>query len=235
VDISTSSGLVDEFIIYDTAQFTKNDWRNRNRIKTVDGLRWLTVPVMTAGRFGQTIQETQVVDSRWAAKHWRSLSQSYEHAPYWRKYRDRFAEVYRTCSGLRLLTEINQAFIGTIVSELNIPTRISRASDYEFNGDQTGRLVALCRLFGATSYISGPRGRSYLNLSLFAEAGIDVEFMNYSAYSPYPQLHGAFEPAVTILDLLFNVGPEAIEYMICGHSRELRFSSHNEQGSTSRP
>lgn len=206
-------GSVDEFVLYDSVQFTKNDWRNRNRIKTANGTRWLTIPVITSGRFGQTIKETRIASSGWASKHWRTLSLSYAKAPYFERYRERFAEIYRECGETEYLWVVNRMLIEAVVAELRLPTRISESADYLLTGNRTERLVSLCRTLGADVYISGPSASSYLDLRLFHDASMSVEFFDYSGYGPYPQLHGAFEPAVSILDLLFNVGPEASSYM----------------------
>jgi hypothetical protein len=95
-----------------------------------------------------------------------------------------------------------------------LKTTISDAVDYAVGDDRSGRLVDICRALGAGTYLSGPSARSYLDVGRFRDVGIEVEFMDYSAYGPYPQLHGDFEPSVSVLDLLFNVGPEAPSYML---------------------
>jgi hypothetical protein len=204
---------VDEFVLYDTVQFTKNDWRNRNRIRTAHGVKWLTIPVQTASQFGQTIAETKIAEPGWAAKHWRSLSQSYARAPFFDQYRERLADVYAACADLPYLSAVNRVLIQCVVSALELPTRILSAADYPLDGDRNERLVQLCRVLGAQVYVSGPSARDYLDLPAFTRAGIGVEFMDYSGYAPYPQVHGGFEPAVSVLDLLFNVGDAARSYL----------------------
>lgn len=212
-------GLVDEFVIYDTVQFTKNDWRNRNRIRTAQGVKWLTIPVQTSNQFGQTIAETKIAASDWAKKHWRSLSQSYARAPFFERYREALAERYRQCEGLPYLSAVNRTMIEFIVEAIGVSTRIADAADYRADGDRNERLVHLCRTLGATVYVSGPSARSYLNLEAFDGAGVAVEFVDYSSYRPYAQVHGGeFEPSVSMLDLLFNVGDQALSYMQCGKS-----------------
>ena len=208
-------GSVDEFVMYDVVQFTKDDWRNRNRIKTADGVRWLTIPVLTAGRFGQTIAETRVAGGDWAVKHWRSLSQAYAAAPYFANYRDRFADAYRACGDQPLISSVNRTFIDVISSELGLSTRIIDAAAHVKEGDRNQRLVDLCRALGAGVYVSGPSARTYLDIELFRRHGIDVEFVEYPAYGPYHQLHGSFEPRLSVLDMLFNVGPATTSYLRC--------------------
>jgi hypothetical protein len=209
-------GLVDEFILYDVVQFTKRDWRNRNRIKTPAGAQWLTIPVVTAGAFHQKIANARIADPSWAAKHWRRLTHAYARAPFFAMYRDRFAELYARCEGLGSLSEVNRTLIEAVAADLGLHTRITEAAQYPSDGDRNGRLVTLCRALGATTYVSGPSARAYLDADRFREAGIEIEYMDYSGYRPYPQLHGPFEPSVSVLDLLFNVGPEATKYMRCG-------------------
>ena len=211
-------GMVDHFVLYDIVQFTKRDWRNRNRIKTAEGPQWLTIPVMTSGAYQQTIAETRIVEGQWAAKHWRTLSHAYSHAPYFEHYRPRLADVYEACGSMRCLSAVNRVFIEFVSAELGLKTTISDAADYKVGDDRSGRLVDICVARGAGTYLSGPSARGYLDVGRFRDAGIDVEFMDYSAYRPYPQLHGDFEPSVSVLDLLFNVGPEAPSYMLhSGH------------------
>jgi len=206
-------GSVDEFLIYDSAQYTKNDWRNRNRIKTANGPTWLTIPVATAGQFYQPIADARCTNHTWAAKHWRSLSQAYARAPYFPVYRDLLAEAYEACAGQTLLSDINRHLLNTVVSALGLTTRIADAPELPSENDPTKQLIEICRAVGATTYLSGPSAKNYMDISVFTAAGITVEFIDYSGYQPYPQLHGEFNPAVSILDLLFSVGPQARSYL----------------------
>lgn len=205
--------LVDEFIVYDVAQFTKNDWRNRNRIKTAQGPQWLSIPVLTAGRSTQTIAETRVASPDWAEKHWRSISQAYARAPFFKTYRERLESAYVACGRLQHLSAINRLLIHAISAELDLTTTFTDASEYGVRGNRTERLVGLCRSAGANVYLTGPSALDYLDLTLFEQARIRVEFMDYSSYGPYPQIHGAFEPHVSVIDLLLNVGATAVSYL----------------------
>lgn len=201
---------VDEFILYDTVQFTKNTWRNRNRIKTQQGVKWLTIPVVH--HFGQTILETQIADARWNVKHWRTLLQNYATAKYFADYRDLFERLYLGMNETSL-SRVNRRFIGEICQILGITTKISWAQDYELLEGQTERLIHLCRQTSATEYLSGPAAMDYLDVSLFEAAGITLSFVDYSGYPPYDQLFPPFEHTVTVLDLIFNTGPDAPKYM----------------------
>jgi WbqC-like protein family len=205
--------MVDEFILYDDRQFTRRDWRNRNRIKTPDGVRWLTIPVAVKGRYHQRIDETVVADPRWAMKHWERLRQVYRRAPHFARYEAELSQLYAACATPRL-SEINRIFIEWIAEQLDITTRLRWSTEYEARGEKTERLVTLCLQAGATHYLSGPRARVYLEPKLFSDAGIAVSFMEYRGYREYPQVHPPFDHRVTALDLLFATGPEARSYML---------------------
>jgi hypothetical protein len=205
--------LVDEFILYDDRQYTRRDWRNRNRIKTPQGSKWLTIPVQVKGRYEQRINETVVSQSEWAAQHWKTLTHVYAATPHFDDYRDRFESLYRDLESEPRLSVINRVLLEELCGLLGIETRLSWSSDYEAEGTKTGRLVALCRAAGADSYLSGPMAREYIEEERFAEAAIRLEYMDYSDYPEYAQLHPPFDHNVTIIDLLFHTGSDAPRYM----------------------
>lgn len=202
----------DEFILYDDRQYTKNDWRNRNRIKTPQGPQWLTIPIAHRGRHGQRIDEAEATDPRWQTKHWKAIVQNYSRAPYFAEQSWRFEHLYATLADARL-TVINQHFIRAVCEALGVTTAISHASDYPAAGRRSERVLSLCRAAGATRYVSGPSARSYLDEDQFTRAGIEVEYADYSGYPEYAQLYPPFDHAVTVLDLLFSVGADAPRYM----------------------
>jgi len=204
--------LVDEFILYDDRQYTRRDWRNRNRIKTPQGTQWLTIPVEVKGRYEQRIDETLISDPDWADRHWKTLQHNYSAAPHFDDYAEPLSSLY---AGLdeRRLSAVNRAFLDTICGLLGIRTSLSWSTDYAGQGTKTARLVSLCQASDATTYLSGPRAKEYMDESLFAAAGIELEYMDYSGYPEYPQLHPPFEHEVTVLDLLFNTGAEAPRFM----------------------
>ena len=202
----------DDFVLYDDMQFTKRDWRNRNRIKTAAGPIWLTVPVNVKGKFLQKINETAISDPSWAAQHWASIVHAYARAPFFKEYSALFAGIYSSGLG-PLISQVNFIFIKAICELLGKSPRFHWSSDFNLAEDRNERLVQICRELGATSYITGPRARDYLDQSLFEQAGIAVNYFDFSGYPPYSQLHGDFIHEVSILDLLFNTGPEAKHYM----------------------
>lgn len=201
---------VDEFILYDDVQFTKNDWRNRNKIKTPNGVQWLSVPV--GQDISRLIRDVEIKDRRWQAKHWASISHAYKRAPHFEEIASGLQPLYleREYSNLSVL---NRTLIEFVCGQLGICTKISNSLDYESVAGQTDRLVSLCEQAGAGEYISGPSARNYLDEGLFAKAGIKVTWFEYAGYPEYPQLWGDFEHAVSILDLLFNCGNDASAYM----------------------
>jgi hypothetical protein len=197
---------VDLFILHDDIQFTKADWRTRNRIKTAQGLRWLSVPVhvrCTAQRICDTgIDYAQ----NWRRDHLNQIAAHLGRAPFVRTALDLLEPVYEAKPAT--ISELNFALIRSICSYLGITTPLLFSEELGVEGSKTDRVIALLQAVGATTYVSGPAARSYLDELRFAEAGIALEYKNYS-YAPYPQLWGPFEGAVSVVDLIANCGPEA--------------------------
>jgi hypothetical protein len=204
--------MVDEFILFDDMQYTRRDWRNRNKIKTKDGLQWLTIPVEVKGKYHQRIRDTVVSDTNWNVTHWRTIAHSYVRAPGFAEFREPLEELYRTTRE-RFLSLINYRFLTVLCALLSIPTRITWSSDYLITSGKTDRLVDLCKQAGAGEYLTGPAAGAYLDESLFAREGIRLIYMDYSKYLEYPQLYPPFEHGVSIVDLLLNVGREARRYL----------------------
>lgn len=204
---------VDEFILYDDAQYTKRDWRNRNRIKTPNGPLWLTVPVETKGKYTDAIKDMRVSDPRWNQRHWRSIQASYSRAPFFGTYRAALEELFLGCRS-ESLSDLNFRFISYFCDTLSIATTLKWSMDYSVSDRRTERLVGLCRQAGATEYLTGPAARAYIDASLFEAAGITLKYMDYQGYPEYPQLHPPFDHYVSIIDLLVHVGPEALAHML---------------------
>ena len=207
-------GMVDEFIFYDEMQYTKNDWRNRNIIKTEQGLKWLTIPVKNSNRLSneQKISDTLIFDKRWNRKHWETIKNAYRKSPFFNNYKDVFEDLYLGKEEDRLV-DVNYKFIYAICNLLGIKTKISFDKDYGLIDGKTERLINLVQKANGTEYLSGPAAKDYIQESLFKEAGIKLSWMDYSNYPEYSQLYPPFEHGVSILDLLFNCGDEAKKYM----------------------
>ncbi len=203
---------VDEFILLDDFQYTRRDWRNRNMIKTPQGLQWLTVPVSVKGKYYQKINETEINEPRWASDHWRNLEQHYRRAPY-------FEEIASWLEPLYLgeqythLSPLNRRLIEAVCAYLGITTRLTSSSDYVLIDGMSERLADLCVQAGGGEYLSGPLARDYIEEHKFIERGLKLTWFDYLGYLPYPQLWGDFAHNVSILDLLFNCGHEAPRYM----------------------
>ena len=194
---------VDEFTLYDDAQYTRRDWRNRNKIKTPQGLQWLTIPVDVKGKYLQKINETKISDKGWGVRHWQQIKQNYAKAKNFKKYKDIFEELYLSCKE-EYLSEINHKFIIAINQILGIKTKIRFSSEFEIYGDQTEKLINICKQSNATVYISGPAAKTYFDEQLANKENILVKYMNYENYKEYEQLYPPFEHGVTILDLILN-------------------------------
>jgi hypothetical protein len=203
---------VDEFILFDDMQFTRRDWRNRNRIKSPSDPIWLTIPVQVKGRYYQRIDETRIAEPKWASRHWQTIQRCYRRAPHFARYAPIFEELFLGCKE-DLLSRINYRFIKAICELLGISTPIAWSTDYSSAPGKTARLVHLCRQAGARLYVSGPSARDYLEPTLFEEAGLTLSFADYSGYPEYPQLYPPFDHHVSIIDLLFNEGPESSRFL----------------------
>lgn len=201
---------VDEFIIYDDVQFTKNDWRNRNLIKTPKGVEWISIPV--GKNIGRRIRDVELPNSLWQEKHWRTLENNYRRAPFFKEVAARLEPLYRQLQH-SYLSALNRELIETVCAYLGINTKISNSWDYLLIEGKTQRLVDLCAQAGGTEYVSGPSAKNYIEEHLFAERGIKIRWFDYSRYQEYPQLWGAFTHNVSILDLLFNCGKDSMRYM----------------------
>ena len=202
----------DEFVLFDDMQYTRRDWRNRNLIKTPAGLKWLTIPVAVKGNFFQKIKDTMISDPTWARKHWESIVHNYSKAKYFGQYRELFENLYLG-SNERFLSRINHAFLDAICKIIGIRTKLSWSEEYTLVEGKTERLVSICKQAGATTYISGPAAREYLDEALYKHENISLEYIDYSSYPEYRQRFPPFEHRVSIIDLIFNAGPDATKYM----------------------
>jgi hypothetical protein len=205
--------LADELILLDHVQYTRRDWRNRNRIKSPTGPLWLTIPVQVKGRYEQRIDETRVAGPEWAARHWRTIATSYAGAERFSDHAAALERLFADAADEVLLSRINHRFLTAICAMLGIRTAISWSTDYAVTGRRTETLLDLCRQAGATTYLSGPAARAYLDESAFAAAGVAVRWMEYGGYPEYPQVHPPFVHEVSVVDLLLNTGRDAAKYL----------------------
>jgi WbqC-like protein family len=203
---------VEEFILLDDVQYTRRDWRNRNKIKTAQGLKWLTIPVQVKGRYHQRIDETLIDDPDWAETHWQTIRHAYAGAECFERFAPAVERLYTEARSERL-SEVNRFFLEGICDILGIETKLSWSTDYGAEGVKGERLLELCLKAGADEYVSGPSARAYLDERPFAEAGVAVDWFDYPAYPSYPQLHPPFEHQVSVIDLVLNAGSDAKRYL----------------------
>jgi hypothetical protein len=205
-------GRCRQYVIYDSAQYSKGHWYNRNRIKTGHGSRWLTIPVSTADRLTQSIDEVKIAKP-WADEHWRLIELSYKNAPSFDEVGPLVKHWYERAEKEALLTNVNLIFLKGIAQFLGVQTEMVRDRSYPVQGARMERLLSIVRAAGADRYLSGPAAKDYFDEAMFASEGVTTEWMDYSDYLEYSQLHGAFEHTVSVLDLMFNAGTNARDYL----------------------
>jgi hypothetical protein len=204
----------DIFVFYDDVQYDKRGWRNRNQIKTARGKQWLTIPVFSRG--SQTdhilINQIKIVwDNPWNQDHWKALHHTYARAPFFNEYASLLEEFYgRHDEYLADFTIDLTVALACLLGDQH--TRFVRASSLHVEGVKTDRLIAVLKAVGADHYITGPSARDYIEPEKFQAAGIGLEYMVYN-YPEYPQLYPPYDSQVSLLDLLFMTGPQAVTYI----------------------
>ena len=196
--------MVDEFVLYDDVQYTKRDWRNRNKIITPTGPRWIIF---------QKIKDVEVADAGWIDVHLKTLQAFYSRAPFYRQYKDYIASLYDKCRTEDHLSRINYIFLKGLCDLIGIKTKLTFSSAYELCDGKNERLLTIIRQSGSDYYLSGPAAKDYIDESMFRAQGVALEWMDYSGYPEYRQQWDSFDHGVTILDLLFNVGPDIQKYL----------------------
>jgi hypothetical protein len=203
---------VDEFFFYDDVQYTKQDWRSRNMIKSPKGVEWLSVPVGSKTR-NRLICEVEIKQHDWQKSHWGKISQYYREAPYFKMYKEFFDDIYIGNTWTNL-SDMNQTIIKRISKELlGITTKFDDSRRFNLHGSKEERYIPLLKEIGCTTFVSGPSAKSYLTNEAMEKEGIKLEWMNYEGYKEYHQLYPPFEHSVSILDLIFNEGPNMKEFM----------------------
>lgn len=205
----------DLFIFYDDVQYDKRGWRNRNQIKTASGLQWLSIPVYSKGAQVQHIPINQIKicwDDAWNEDHWKSIQMAYRKAPFFKDYAPMLEEAYSA----------HPEYLSTFTIDLTIKLARALGIDHtqfqcsssipDVSGQKTDRLISILQKVGATHYISGPSAKDYIENDKFIDAGISLEYMQYN-YPEYSQLYPPFEGNVSVLDLLFMTGPDALKYI----------------------
>lgn len=205
---------VDTFILLDDVQYTRRDWRNRNQIKTLNGLKWLTIPVSNKGKYGhQKICEIEVSNKDWAEQHWNQIRETYKKSPYYNSVAEHLQKTYEAAASEVYLSRINRLFLENICILLEIKTHIRWSTDFFEAKDldsfsSSERLLNLTCAAGGKQYISGSSAKDYLDQSLFKEKEVEVCWFNYPKYPEYTQLHDPFNQEVSVVDTLMMMNNE---------------------------
>ncbi len=200
----------DTFVFYDDVQYTKHDWRNRNKIKTKEGWQWITVPVKIKGKSKQLINEAEISGTiDWKLKHKNILSQNYKEAPYFKDYRGWLEPLYRD-KWSRLIDLNTYAILEIARSFLDINTRVRFSSELGIRGERSERLLKICQHLNADKFLATDATKNYLDEEMFKKAGMGIEYQNYK-HPTYPQIHGDFISHLSIVDLLFNCGNKSLD------------------------
>jgi hypothetical protein len=199
----------DEFIFYDDVQYTTGDWRNRNKIKTEEGTKWLTIPV--GDNIKRTIKEVRFENNDWKSKHFQTLKKYYSRAPFYKIALPLINSLY--FNEIESLSEYNQFAIKEISNWLGIKTTFNDSSIYAPEGDKISRLIDILIKTKATEFLCGPAVKNYLNQESILEKGVSLRYFDYSGYREYNQLFPPFIHEVSILDLIFNEGEHSIEFL----------------------
>ncbi|MDF0672776.1 MAG: WbqC family protein [Nitrospira sp.] len=196
----------DAFIMLDTVQFKKNEWQNRNRIRTAKGWQWLTVPVLQ--HFGQRIDEVLInPTTAWKTQHLRALDIHYARAPYRDRYLSELRKLY--ARPWSRLSDLNKATVQWLLDAYGITTPVRSAAEYAARDEPTDRLIDLCRAVGATGYLAGPGAEHYMDKTRFESSGVRLEIQVFQ-HPSYRQAYEPFEPNLSALDLLLMQGPDAL-------------------------
>lgn len=202
---------VDLFIFHDDLQYTKNDWRNRNKIKTDKGSEWITIPCGDNEK--RLICNVELKDSAWQKKHWRKIVNYYKKAKFFNEYKKFFEEIY--LHEWKNLSSLNQEIIKKITHDiLGFTCEFQDSRSYNLNHNKSKRVEELLIKSDADIYLSGPSAKNYLDEKSIENNSINIEYIDYSNYPEYSQLYPPFIHEVSIIDLIFNEGSKACNFMI---------------------
>jgi hypothetical protein len=202
---------VDVFVVLDDAQFSKQSWQQRNRIRTARGLEYLSIPVKSAGRMGQAIDEVALSDQGFVESFAGRIRAAYEGAPYYSSVEPEFSSVLRECAKSELLIDVNMGIIAWLCSALELEKEVVRASALGVSGRRGERVAALCEAVDANRYVSPVGAKEYLthDYDHFEARSISVELQGY-VHPEYRQLHQPFIPYASTLDLLMMQGSQSM-------------------------
>lgn len=212
-----------EYILLDDVQFTRRDWRNRNKIKIGEKSHWLSIPLNNKGQYANSrILDMKIWDENWTSSHLAKIDNAYRYAPYWQESKPEIHRIYNEARKLETLTSVNYYFLNEFCKLLKIECRLSQSTEHytlaqldSFNPSE--RLVKLVQATNSQIYLTGPSAKNYIDLALFDQAGIEVLFADYEKLLTYPQGGSSFSKYVSIIDLIANVGFEAAPFYLCNN------------------
>ena len=206
--------LAEKFVLFNTVQYLPKEWMNRNKIKTNQNEIWLPVPVIKKGFLEKKIYEIEINnETNWQKKHFKSIYINYKKTKYFKNYIESFEEIYS--KQWNYISDLNEHMLKFFLNELNIKTEFLRASDYSFKGKKSDIVLDMCKTLGAKKYIFGSQGKDYAKIEKFRENNIEVFFQNYN-HPSYDQIHGNFKSNLSVIDLLFNCGKDALSIILNG-------------------
>ena len=207
--------MVDEFVFFEDVDYTRRDWRNRNIIPTPNGVSWLTVPVNKAER-GTKIKDVTInQEIDWQRKHYLTITGFYKKAPYFEDFRFLIEDIYLH-HHWEVLSDMNIYINQKIAGVLGITTSFVNSADLHTNGTKDDKLIEICQRLEATHYLSGPSAKNYIIEEKFRNANVGLSYIKYEGYPEYKQLYGSFNHNVSVIDVLFNCGKNAPDYIFKG-------------------
>lgn len=207
--------LSDHFCIFDIVQYQTKDFNNRNKIKTNTGSLWLSVPVESKNHFEKKIKDVRIVNNGWNRKHFKSIDLAYRQAPFYSDYIGAL-EVILMGKTYTYLADLNFSTLEFGLKSLGISVPIVTASSFDFEGSKSNLVLDMCRKLGASDYIFGAQGENYADIDSFLSCNVKPHFQEY-IHPVYTQLHGEFEPYMSLIDLLFNVGKKSFDVLMSGN------------------
>jgi hypothetical protein len=214
----TSMKHATHIVLYDDAQYTRRDWRNRNKIITPSGPTWLSIPIDVKGKYHQKVNEAKVKNNTWPVDHWNKIRQNYRKAPYFNQYSEYFEPIYKdVLPQYEYLTDINRLMLEKCINLLGIEIQILDSRDFEIRGGKTGKLINICKDLEADEYFTGPAAKNYMEEEMFPNNGITLTYYDLDNFPPYQQLWDGFDPFVSVLDMFFNLGDDTLNYFNWNH------------------
>lgn len=200
-------------ILYYYAQYTRRDWRNRNKIVTPSGPTWLSIPIDVKGKYLQKINEAKVKNNDWCLDHWNKIVQNYKNAPCFKEYSQYFEDLYlEKFTELDYLSDVNRVMLLRCIELLGIEIEVLDSREFSIRGGKTGKLINICKDLEANEYFTGPAARGYMEEQMFPENGIKLTYYDLDGFPEYKQMWEGFDHHVSILDMFFNLGSDTAKH-----------------------